>query len=209
MDEAVKRIGKGAEADIYLEGDVVVKERVKKAYRVAELDEALRRTRTRREARLLSLARRAGVATPFVYDVDTKGTTLRMGYLDGRPLRDVLETLPPEERLSVCRWVGEAVGLMHAAHLIHGDLTTSNMILKEGRIYFIDFGLGEVSEAVEAKGVDLLVFRRALRSTHHRLEEECFGAFQEGYAFRYGGHEEVLERLRLIERRGRYFTGRA
>jgi len=202
----VRLIGRGAEANLYLEGEEVVKERIPKNYRVPELDRMLRTTRTRREARLLSAARRAGVPTPVVYDVDNPGTTLRMAHVPGPQVKKEIDSMGSKERKNLFRRIGELAGRLHRAHIIHGDLTTSNMIHSGKRIFFIDFGLGEISEAVEAKGTDLLVFKKSLRSTHHEHEDECLEAFMEGYREAYPGAGPVLERLAEIEKRGRYFV---
>ncbi len=201
-------IGKGAEANIYLSGEKVIKNRISKAYRVRELDEALRKTRTKREARLISLARRAGVATPFILDVNNPDTTVEMSFVEGMQIKKILNKASKKDRLRICREIGRSAGKLHSNNIIHGDLTTSNMILAQNKIYFIDFGLGEVSEAVEDKGVDLLVFKKSLRSTHYKFEKECFKAFVEGYSREYKAHRDILERLRIIELRGRYFTDR-
>ena len=206
--EAV-RIGKGAEADLFLLGDRVSKVRIRKAYREPTLDQHLRRARTRREARLLSLARRAGVATPYVRDVDNVSCTVEMSFIPGEQVRRLLPSLSPEERRGLCVRIGEAVGRLHSANIVHGDLTTANMLLHDGRVYFIDFGLGGVSDAVEDKGVDLLVFKKVLHSTHYRYEEECWEGFVEGYSRTYEKSAEALERLRIIAKRGRYFPERA
>jgi Kae1-associated kinase Bud32 len=204
----MEMIGKGAEANIYRKGNVVLKERITKVYRVRGLDLTLRKSRTKREARLISFARRAGVPTPLIYDVDNVNTSVEMGFIEGKQVKKILDKISKEERARICREIGRSAGKLHSNHIIHGDLTTSNMILKDDRIYFIDFGLGEINEAVEAKGVDLLVFKKALHSTHHRFEKECWQGFVNGYSSEYKDHEDVLQRLRIIERRGRYFTKR-
>ena len=204
----MEMIGKGAEANIYLDGDSVVKERIKKIYRVKDLDESLRRSRTKREAKLISLARRAGVPTPFIRDVDDAKTSLILDYIDGKKIRKILNDISTDERKRICHEAGISVGKLHKNHIIHGDLTTSNMMLYDDRVYFIDFGLGEINEAVEAKGVDLLVFKKSLRSTHFKHEKECLGAFFEGYSKEYKDCVEILKRLESIERRGRYFSER-
>lgn len=201
-------IGKGAEANLYLEGDIVSKERISKAYRESVLDDYLRRSRTKREAKLISLARRAGVATPFVTDVDVASCTIEMRFVTGMQVKKLLPSLSKDERRGLCAEIGRCAGRLHSNHIIHGDLTTSNMILHKDKTYFIDFGLGEVSEAVEDKGVDLLVFKKALHSTHFKYKKECWEGFVEGYSKAYKGHKDVLQRLRAIERRGRYFAER-
>jgi Kae1-associated kinase Bud32 len=204
----MEMIGKGAEANIYLDGDSVIKERIKKTYRVDELDETLRKSRTKREAKLLSLARRAGVPTPFIRDVDDAKTSIIIDYIDGEKIRKILNNVSEDERIKICTQAGKSAGLLHKNHIIHGDLTTSNLILKDDRIYFIDFGLGEINEAVEAKGVDLLVFKKSLRSTHFKYEKDCLDAFFNGYKKEFTGSGEILKRLRAIEKRGRYFSKR-
>ncbi|MEE8403675.1 MAG: KEOPS complex kinase/ATPase Bud32 [Candidatus Hydrothermarchaeaceae archaeon] len=204
----MEMIGKGAEANIYLDGDLVIKDRIKKVYRVKELDESLRKARNKKEAKLISMARGAGVPTPFITDVDNVKTSLTIEYVKGRQMKKILNAISKDERKMMCREIGRSAGMLHKYHIIHGDLTTSNMILKDAKIYFIDFGLGEVNEAVEAKGVDLLVFKKSLRSTHFKYEKECLDAFLEGYSAEYESHAEILKRLGTIEKRGRYFSER-
>ena len=204
----MEMIGKGAEANIYRSGDAVIKERIKKIYRADELDEFLRKSRTKREAKLISAARRSGVPTPFIHDVDNAKTSIIIDYVEGEKIRKILNNASKEERKKICTEAGKNTGLLHKNHIIHGDLTTSNMILKDSKLYFIDFGLGEINEAVEAKGVDLLVFKKSLRSTHFKHEKECLDAFFNGYRKEFKDCDEILKRLRAIEKRGRYFKER-
>ena len=60
--------------------------------------------------------------------------------------------------------IGRIIGNLHLNEIIHGDLTTSNiLIVKEDndlKIYFIDFGLSIVSNHLEDKAVDLYVLER-------------------------------------------------
>ncbi len=100
---------------------------------------------------------------------------------------------------------------LHSHGLIHGDLTTSNMILSpEGKIFFVDFGLGERNIEVEAQGVDLHLMKRALQSTHYQFWEECFKNILCGYSSILGPEaaENVYEKIKEIERRGRYIEER-
>jgi O-sialoglycoprotein endopeptidase (EC 3.4.24.57) len=109
------------------------------------------------------------------------------------------ETLEPEHLYQA----GNSVGRLHAAGIIHGDLTTSNMMLRGGRCVLIDFGLAQVSAEVETRGVDLHVLFQTLKSTtpaHEILKE----AFIRGYRERFAGYNEILQREQEIERRGRY-----
>lgn len=187
-------IGRGAEAVVDRQEGVVVKTRIEKRYRVGELDRRLRRERTRAEARLIHDARRLGVPTPIILDVEDSSIT--MEYIEGEPLKRVL-TLDLSERL------GELVGRLHSSNIIHGDLTTSNMILSNDRIYFIDFGLAYVDPEIESKGVDVHVLFETYESTHEDYEKHI-EAFKRGYRRTYGDAEAVFQRIKEIEARGRY-----
>lgn len=199
-------VGKGAEANLYLEDGTIIKERIVKTYRVADLDLALRSARTKKEARLLSQAKRAGVPTPLIYDVDNSSTTLTMSHIDGVQVKKMVADMKDGERRNLFGRIGSLVGRLHSADICHGDLTTSNMLVKDDKVFFIDFGLGEVSHAVENKGVDLLVFKKAVHSTHYDYEKECLEAFFTGYKEEYPASDAVLKRLAEIEKRGRYFV---
>jgi TP53 regulating kinase-like protein len=187
-------IGRGAEAVITLEEGVVSKKRLSKGYRRPELDEQLRRERTLREAKITSEARRLGVPTPILKEVCR--FELKMEHVEGRKLKSVI-TPELSER------VGEQVGRLHQGGIVHGDLTTSNMIQSGERIYFIDFGLASYDSSVEAKGVDCHVFFQTLHSTHDQAED-LIAAFCAGYKRAYPGADAVLERVREIKARGRY-----
>ena len=187
-------IGRGAEAVITLEDGVVRKWRLPKSYRLPALDERIRQERTIREARITSDARRHGVQTPIICDVSR--FELKMEHIKGDKLKDVIS---PE----LSRKVGEMVGKLHKGGIIHGDLTTSNMILVDGEICLIDFGLSFYERSVEAQGVDVHVYFQTLESTHDR-PEELIEAFRAGYIQAYPGGESVLERVKEIKARGRY-----
>lgn len=202
----MKLIARGAEAVIMLDEGEIIKKRIKKNYRISQIDLKLRKKRTKREARLLSIARQHGIPTPFVRDVIPEEFTIRISYIEGETLRDIVEKL--KNIKEIFHEVGNLAGKMHSGNVIHGDLTTSNMILSKGRIYLIDFGLGEINESIEAKGTDILVFKKSVRSTHFEHEEEIFDAFFRGYLESFPSGSRVIERLKLMERRGRYFSER-
>ncbi len=183
----------GGEAEVRIYEDRVEKVRVPKRYRVRELDEIIRRRRTITEARILSAARRAGVATPIVLDVD--GDRIVMERIRGTPVKSAMS-------VEVCREIGRAVARLHSAGIVHGDITPMNMILSGGRIYFVDFGLAFHDERLEAKGVDIHVFYESLKAEFDDWSE-LWRAFLEGYR-EYERFEDVMERFREIELRGRY-----
>jgi N6-L-threonylcarbamoyladenine synthase/protein kinase Bud32 len=185
---------RGAEAVVTIGGDAVTKQRLPKRYRVPPLDKRLIAERTRAEARIISQARRSGVPTPILRDIT--GDTLVMERVEGPLLKEVLT------RENV-REAGRMVGRLHTAGIIHGDLTTSNIIVRNGSCVLIDFGLALVSSEIEARGVDLHVFFQTLESTtpdHRALQD----AFVEGYGAEFPGFSEVIAREQEIEHRGRY-----
>jgi TP53 regulating kinase-like protein len=208
--EELRLVAKGAEADLWLDPDwngvrALIKRRGLKEYRVPELDAEIRRSRTAREASIIHRAKEAGVPTPLIYQVDLEAATIVMEYVEGERIREIVDALGDEERRELFRLIGRTAGRMHGAGVIHGDLTTSNMIRSGERVVFIDFGLGEVSWEVESRGVDLNLMYRMLTSTHYRHTEELFKAFKEGYEEGLGSEaEEALTRMEEIGRRGRY-----
>lgn len=205
---AEKILYRGAEAVIcltrYRRKQVVQKRRVKKSYRIKEIDDRLIAYRTKEEAKLITLARTCGVSVPLIYDVDLVGGVITMEYLRGKRIKDILNALGSSERARVCRMVGESIARLHNHDIIHGDITTSNMILLDDRIHFIDFGLGSINGEVEAKGVDLHVLMEAFDSTHSQYPD-CFNDVFEGYKTQFHGDAStVKKKIDEIVRRGRY-----
>jgi len=189
-----KIIARGAEAIIHLEEGEIVKTRIPKKYRLPELDQRIRQERTRAEVKLMVEARRHGIPTPIIRDIDR--FEIRMEYIQGTPLK---EEINPE----LAHQVGELVGRLHQAGIIHGDLTTSNLIKSNKRIYLIDFGLAYFDKTLEAQGVDVHVFFQTLNSSH-KNPEKLIESFKTGYRQTYPRAELVLARVKEIEKRGRY-----
>ena len=208
--EGLTLLAKGAEADLWLDPDwngrrVLIKRRVAKAYRHPELDREIRRFRTVHEADIIHRAKGAGVPTPVLYQVDPEGAAIVMQHVEGEMVREVVDRLDCDGRRRLFRVIGLQAGRLHGAGIVHGDMTTSNMIRAGDRVVFIDFGLGEVSREAEKRGVDLHLMRRMLTSTHFRHTEELFDAFEGGYRDALGAEaDEALRRMGEIERRGRY-----
>lgn len=214
----MKLIAQGAEAKIYeayfnevfsadlLDERVIVKHRIPKRYRIPEIDLKLRKERTVREARILHRAKEFGVSCPHVYEVNLRDMIIVMEFIDGKRLKEHLEEVPMDERLALCREIGRQIARLHKAGIIHGDLTTSNMILRDGKVYLIDFGLADFDSTLEAKGVDLHLLKRAMESTHYTWFERGFEGVLEGYGEVLGekGRKEIEEKIEEIESRGRY-----
>ncbi len=198
-------IKRGAEADIHLTTflgrKVVAKWRVPKTYRNKKIDDLLRKSRTKSEARLMSEVKKYGVSSPVIYDVNIDECMITMEYLKGKRIKDILNNVSENERKKICYMIGESVGKMHKNNIIHGDLTTSNMILLNNKIFFIDFGLGEKNPEIEAKGVDLHVMMEGFEGAHS--EVDAFGHVLDGYR-NYDKKGLVIKRMYEISRRGRY-----
>ncbi len=193
-------IDQGAEAIITIEGTTVLKQRIPKTYRISEIDTRLRKLRTRSEAKLLQKAH--GIA-PQLLDVDEHSMSITMEYLKGNLFKDVLDDLPESQRKKLLHELGKKVGHLHDKDIVHGDLTTSNMILTAEGLRIIDFGLGSISKKFEDKAVDLHLLQQALHSKHYRHSEEAFKQVLEGYKTSQG-HQNVLKQLEKVQKRGRH-----
>jgi Kae1-associated kinase Bud32 len=206
-------VARGAEASLrraeWMGLPVVVKEREEKRYRPKALDERLRSERTKTEVRLLVEARKLGVRTPIVYDVDLPHHRIVIEELPGPTLRAILEdpSLPLESVRSAARQLGEALGRLHAGGISHGDLTSSNVLFPEGPqgpAAFLDLSMGNRNAGIEERGIDLHLVEEDLRalSSHG---ESLLRAFHQGYAATNPeGAADVRDRARAIRGRMRY-----
>jgi TP53 regulating kinase-like protein len=206
---------KGAEASLYRANwhgkEAIIKVRGPKRDRPAQLDLQLRSYRTVHEPQLMHEAKAAGVHTPLIYLVNVPQATIIMEYIKGQQVKRLLNAASKAERRHICLKIGEDVARLHNYGLIHGDLTTSNMIQRpDGELTFVDFGLGEKNSEIEAQGVDLHLLKRALQSTHYMFWEECFETVLSGYGsvVSEAYAEKVYQKIREIERRGRYVEER-
>ncbi len=191
-------IAKGAEASIYKINDKILKDRKPKTYRIKELDSQIRYQRTKKEAKITQDARKSGVPTPIILDVEK--TKIWFEYIDGIKLKDIFGDLSPKNYQKI----GKYVALLHKQGIIHGDLTTSNMLFKNNKIFFIDFGLSGYDERVEPKGVDLHVLFGTIKSTHPS-SVDSINEIKKGYRDEAKDSDEILQRTEEIEKRGRYF----
>ena len=206
-------VARGAEASIrrvdWLGFAAVLKERDTKSYRPKALDERLRRERTRNEARLLVDARRVGVRTPLVYDVDLAKGRLILEELTGPTLKELLMEHPAESAPleAPVRAFGHALGRLHAGGISHGDLTSSNVLFPEGPSgppAFIDLSMGAKGAGLEELGIDLHLVEEDLKALHPK-GELLLEAFFEGYsAGNPSGQKDVRARGKEIRGRVRY-----
>lgn len=195
-------IARGAEAIIISKDGVFIKKRIEKKYRIKEIDESLRKLRTRQEARLLEKASKVA-NVPKVIKVDEKEKEIFLERISGEKISECLNFMPLGKQKKIFNEVGENIARLHDADIIHGDLTTSNMILSDGKIFFIDFGLGFKSSREEDKAVDIHLLKQALEAKHYRHYNLLFKEFIEGYK-KSKDFKKVFERLEKVESRGRY-----
>jgi len=202
---------KGAEAElseVLNNGErALSKKRLSKGYRNKKLDDKIRKERTRSEARLLREASLV-VNTPKIQKVDENETEIVMEFIGGVPLKEIIEKKP-----FLCIEAGACIKKIHDIGIIHGDLTTSNIIFidkpnseefkervkSRGNLFFVDFGLGFFSKKLEDRATDLVVFKKTFNATHSSLKNG-WDLVMRGYA----PGKELSERMNAIEKRARY-----
>nr|XP_054763658.1 EKC/KEOPS complex subunit Tp53rkb-like [Lytechinus pictus] len=208
----------GAEARIYkstfMGRSSIVKQRFKKAYRHPKLDAKLSQKRTGQEVRTIVKCRKAGITTPVVYFVDNETHSIHMEYIeDSLTVREYIQqiqssgaSIDDERLVSLASKIGATLASMHSVDVIHGDLTTSNMLLRqpyeESHLIMIDFGLSQISHLWEDKGVDLYVLERAFLSSHPNTEE-LFKRVLDVYTENYKKSGDVMKKLEEVRQRGR------
>lgn len=189
----MERVSEGAEAVIYAAeiggSSLIIKTRQPKPYRAKELDEYLRASRTRREAKLLQKARESGVPVPRVAAVGRH--SIFMERLGGRLLKDA------KAGAKELTAIGKCLAQMHNSGIVHGDFTAANVLLSRNGISIIDFGLGEFSNNVEEKALDLLLIERS-------IAKSGFLKLKHAYVSKSENPGEIFGKLKEIKRRGRY-----
>jgi N6-L-threonylcarbamoyladenine synthase/protein kinase Bud32 len=205
-------LAKGAESDIleksYLGEDAILKKRVPKSYRVKEIDNKIRKMRTKSESKLISDIKTCGVKSPVLFDVNLEDESILMEKIHGNLVKDIMDSLSSDDRFNLAKKIGYNIGLMHNKDIIHGDITSSNMMVDdEGNFVFLDFGLGSYSDLVEDKATDLLVLKKSFQSIDYEIANETFDWILDGYI---GSYEDdlnknmILNKIKEIESRGRY-----
>ena len=203
---------RGAEADLFLSRiepwDAVVKKRVTKHYRNPVLDDQLRRERTLTEASLIHEAKVAGAKVPSILSVDMETNTIVMTRVEGTVARDCIDSISPDTAKRLFRRLGEQVARLHAGGIVHGDLTTSNIIVSpSGMPFIVDFGMSRRSLEPEDRGVDLHLLQRSIRATHGH-QPSLIKSLVEGYdsIAEENDSKAAWAKAREISRRGRYFA---
>lgn len=205
----MKLINSGAEALIYLSDDNIIKERISKKYRHPEIDKQIITRRTKAETKILKKASKI-IKTPCPKETKEKNK-ITMPYIKGDKLSEKLDSYDEDLQEKIMFELGKSISKIHNEGIIHGDLTTSNIIYvpkknKEiGKVFIIDFGLGFLNGKYEDKGVDLHLIKQALNAKHFRNAITLFKEFEIGYRSIHSQEaQKVFERLKSIEKRGRY-----
>ena len=199
-----KLVAQGAEAKIILKDNWITKDRIPKSYRHSELDKKIRKRRTKSETKLLTRA--AKIINSAKPQESKEFDKIKMPYIKGKKLSEYLDKFPLKEQKKICREIGESIAKLHKEDIIHGDLTTSNMILVKEKIFFIDFGLGYISRKIEDKAVDLHLLKQAFEAKHFKYYKELLKEVFKSYEKTLGKTEskKIFERITAVERRGRY-----
>lgn len=201
---------RGAEADLVRgrwQGlDAVFKLRKPLPYRLPALDDAIRRQRTLHEAEMLHAAKKAGVLAPHLFFVDAAGATLIMEFVQGERLKDLVSVASRDVVVEQFVLLGRDTSRLHSSGIMHGDLTTANVISWHGRLVFLDFGLSIHSSRLEDHAVDLRLIKETLVGAHPRISSVALEGLLDGYSKEAGASRSraVFKQLRSIERRGRY-----
>ncbi len=204
----IQKIGAEAQiTEVSFDGSqALLKKRSQKNYRNKILDQEIRAKRTKSESKLLREAAKV-VNTPKVINVDEKEGKILMEKIEGVQLKEIIE-----KKQEFCEIAGEKIRALHETGIIHGDLTTSNILVAEensaemkervkskGKLFFIDFGLGYFSIKIEDKATDLIVFKKTFNATHSGIKEG-WELVMKGYK----PSKELIDRMNAIEKRARY-----
>ena len=204
---------RGAEADLLLSSidqwKLVIKRRAKKKYRHDSLDDSIRRERTFSEADTIHQAKIAGAKVPSIIGIDLETNSILMTHIEGTVLRDDLDAMSPEDAVELFQSLGTQIGLLHSAGIVHGDLTTSNIVVtKSGLPFIVDFGMSRRSSEPEDRGVDLHLLKRSITASHAKKAPPLIKALGKGYEETVGRkiRQSSWAKAREIARRGRYFA---
>lgn len=194
----MKIIEIGSEATVFENKGIIIKRRDRKKYRIKEIDDKLRSRRTRSEFRIMERLYSAGIRVPQPLKLDEKNMQISMKKIEGNKLAENFK----KEYAPV---IGKLVAMMHNQGIIHGDLTTSNMIRNKDGIYLIDFGLSYSSKKDEDLASDLFLFKTALKSKHNEVSSDAYKAFISSYKSNIGKEFKGIDtHLKDIEERRRY-----
>ena len=134
-----------------------------------------------------------------------------MKYIQGKQIKDIVNLYREDTLKEIFYNIGINIAKIHQTNRIHGDITTSNILINENNeIFFIDFWLTEYSQNLENFSVDLHLFKQVLISTHGEKFNLLYTNFIEGYRHEIKlsspelNAEAIISNIKEIELRGRY-----
>lgn len=212
MIPAKEIINKGAEAILFKHKNAIIKHRPEKTYRHPMIDLKLRKFRTNREVKVMTKLSELGVLMPklvlgnkdinnfmLTNQIDPK-YSIAMDFINGMQLKNVVN----EDNYSkYAKLIGSTIAKVHSNDIVHGDLTTSNMLVENDKLFLIDFGLSNFTAKVEDKAVDLHLLKEALKSKHSAFSNEFFNEIILNYQENLSNFDEVMARFDAVEKRGR------
>lgn len=191
-------INEGAEAQIIqIDSNILKKVRLPKSYRISQIDDKLRKSRNKREFKVLSklYESNVNVAKPIELSDNLNDVYFTFEFIDGKNLKFVLNKDLLDKAF-------DEIIKLHNLDIVHGDLTTLNMIVKDNLVYLIDFGLSEFSHKVEDKAVDLNLFFNCIKNEHIEVIGDKKELLKK-YEIEVDRGKEIVKRLENIEKRGR------
>jgi len=199
MDEII-----GSEAIIFKEvwfgRDVIIKKRISKEYRLLELDNKIRTSRIKHEVKMMMHAKEAKVRVPMIYDVNFFDFSIVMEYIPGITLREYLKN---NNNLEPLQKYFDGIIKLHSHYISHGDPTTSNVIVNDKEVVFIDFSLGKNRSEIEELAVDIHLIRETFNALHYQYQE-LFNEFIEKYSNSWSVGYKVIEKEKELSLRARY-----
>jgi len=196
-------ISKGAEAEIYkTPQNTIIKKRTEKKYRNPQLDQTLRKQRTKKEIKIIQKLQQLKIKTPKLITYSEKNATIEMEYIE----KDIRNQLNEKNTQQIATQLAEIIATLHDNSITHGDLTTGNILIKNNQLYLIDFGLSQTTNKTEDKAVDIHLLKQAINSKHPKISKQFTQTFTQTYQKKSKQAKETLKRLEKVEQRGRYKT---
>ncbi len=189
-------IGEGAEAQIFKINSTTLKKiRLEKKYRLEIIDKKLRKSRNKREFKILKKLFENKINVPEPFKLDEKEINFTFQFINGKVLKETIN----EEKLFQ---IFNEIIKMHNLEITHGDLTSLNMLDKKNKIFLIDFGLGQLNSNIEDKAVDLNLLFNCIKNEHNNIYYLKKELIKE-YKNKANKGNKIIERLEKVELRGR------
>jgi len=188
----------GAEARIeFIEEGKLKKHRLSKSYRIEQLDKSLRKQRNKREYKVLVTLYNQGINVPEPYDFveEDNNYYFTFQHIGGNLLKEVLDK-------DLLFKAFNQIIKIHNQDIVHGDLTTLNMIDSGGKVFIIDFGLSNFTTKIEDKAVDLNLFFNCLKNEHPKFYDEKNNLLEK-YKEELSNGDKIISRLEKMQQRGR------